>query len=240
MSAAAMELQQSTIREYTRQLHLPTLGSQFLKLAEEAVKQKLGHVDIGGERPNISFSARIGRRRFKRRSGLAMPENTRSLRRQIRRMVRRSTADLPKWSIWKNWGWGEPPSKCTWEKSRPAKPSDSITNSIRQRTCPPPSSDRAFLGNPGLHSALSAPQKARRRAPLRPGSPRTQTTRRGIGALGGPNEMIKVGQIELTNAKVPRRVRELLQSPDTELFLSVISACSTACSSHSRSLAGCD
>jgi hypothetical protein len=44
MSAAAMELQQSTIREYTRQLHLPTLGSQFLKLAEEAVKQKLGHV----------------------------------------------------------------------------------------------------------------------------------------------------------------------------------------------------
>lgn len=37
-----MELQQSTIREYARQLHLPTLGSQFVKLAEEAVKQKLG------------------------------------------------------------------------------------------------------------------------------------------------------------------------------------------------------
>jgi DNA replication protein DnaC len=42
MSAAVMELQQSTIREYARQLHLPTLGSQFMKLAEEAVKQKLG------------------------------------------------------------------------------------------------------------------------------------------------------------------------------------------------------
>ena len=39
-----MELQQSTIREYARQLHLPTLGSHFLKLAEEAVKQKLGHL----------------------------------------------------------------------------------------------------------------------------------------------------------------------------------------------------
>src|SRR6516225_10756443 len=44
MSLVTMELQHSTIRQYTRQLHLPTLGSQFLKLAEEAVKQKLGHV----------------------------------------------------------------------------------------------------------------------------------------------------------------------------------------------------
>ena len=39
-----MELQQSTIREYARQLYLPTLGSHFLKLAEEAVQQKLGHL----------------------------------------------------------------------------------------------------------------------------------------------------------------------------------------------------
>lgn len=39
-----MELQHSTIREYARQLHLPTLGSQFLQLAGEAVKQKLGHL----------------------------------------------------------------------------------------------------------------------------------------------------------------------------------------------------
>src|SRR5580700_5672617 len=44
MSAAAMELQQAAIRQYTRQLHLPTLGSQFVKLAEEAAQQKLGHV----------------------------------------------------------------------------------------------------------------------------------------------------------------------------------------------------
>jgi DNA replication protein DnaC len=42
MSAATRELQQSTIREYARQLHLPTLGSQFIQLAEEAGKQKLG------------------------------------------------------------------------------------------------------------------------------------------------------------------------------------------------------
>ena len=39
-----MELQQSAIRQYATQLRLPTLGSQFLKMAEEAVKQKLGHV----------------------------------------------------------------------------------------------------------------------------------------------------------------------------------------------------
>lgn len=44
MSAAAANLQQSTIRQYTRQLRLPTVGGQFLKLAEEAVKQKHGHV----------------------------------------------------------------------------------------------------------------------------------------------------------------------------------------------------
>jgi DNA replication protein DnaC len=44
MSAAAVHLQQSTIRQYTRQLRLPTVGGQYLKLAEEAVKQKHGHV----------------------------------------------------------------------------------------------------------------------------------------------------------------------------------------------------
>jgi DNA replication protein DnaC len=44
MSAAAANLQQSTIRQYTRQLRLPTVGGQFLKLAEEAVKQRHGHV----------------------------------------------------------------------------------------------------------------------------------------------------------------------------------------------------
>jgi DNA replication protein DnaC len=44
MSAGAIQLQQSTIREYTRQLHLPTVGGQFLKLAEEAIQQKQGHV----------------------------------------------------------------------------------------------------------------------------------------------------------------------------------------------------
>ena len=44
MSAAAANLQQSTIRQYTRQLRLPTVGGQYLKLAEEAVQQKHGHV----------------------------------------------------------------------------------------------------------------------------------------------------------------------------------------------------
>jgi DNA replication protein DnaC len=37
-------LQQSTIRQYTRQLRLPTIGGQFVRLAEQAVKQQLGHL----------------------------------------------------------------------------------------------------------------------------------------------------------------------------------------------------
>jgi len=44
MSASAAQLQQSAIRQYTLQLRLPTVGGQFLKMAEEAGKQKLGHV----------------------------------------------------------------------------------------------------------------------------------------------------------------------------------------------------
>lgn len=44
MNPAAAQLQQSTIRQYARQLRLPTVGAQFLQLAEEAVRQKRGHV----------------------------------------------------------------------------------------------------------------------------------------------------------------------------------------------------
>lgn len=42
--SAATELLQPTIRQYALQLRLPTVGSQFVKVAEEAVKQKLGHL----------------------------------------------------------------------------------------------------------------------------------------------------------------------------------------------------
>ncbi len=44
MSAGAIQVQQSTIREYAKQLHLPIVGGQFLKLAEEAMQQKQGGV----------------------------------------------------------------------------------------------------------------------------------------------------------------------------------------------------
>jgi DNA replication protein DnaC len=44
MSGATEQLQHSTIRQYTRQLRIPTVGSQFVRLAEEAAKQKHGHV----------------------------------------------------------------------------------------------------------------------------------------------------------------------------------------------------
>jgi DNA replication protein DnaC len=44
VSAGTIQLQQSTIREYAKQLHLPIVGGQFAKLAEEAIQQKQGHV----------------------------------------------------------------------------------------------------------------------------------------------------------------------------------------------------
>jgi DNA replication protein DnaC len=44
MNAAAVNLQQSTIRQYARELRLPTVGGQYLKLAEEAAQQSHGHV----------------------------------------------------------------------------------------------------------------------------------------------------------------------------------------------------
>lgn len=44
MSSATEQLQHSTIRQYTRQLRLPTVGGQFARLAQEAIQQKHGHV----------------------------------------------------------------------------------------------------------------------------------------------------------------------------------------------------
>src|SRR5260370_31091527 len=44
MSATSIPLQQSTIRGYAKQLRLPTLGGQFARLAEQAIKEKQSHV----------------------------------------------------------------------------------------------------------------------------------------------------------------------------------------------------
>ena len=44
MSAGILQVQQSAIREYAKQLHLPIVGGQFWKLAEEAIQQKQGPV----------------------------------------------------------------------------------------------------------------------------------------------------------------------------------------------------
>ena len=44
MSAPSIPLQQSTIRGYAKQLRLPTLGGQFARLAEQAIKEKQSHV----------------------------------------------------------------------------------------------------------------------------------------------------------------------------------------------------
>src|SRR5438105_9200201 len=44
MSAPSLALQQAAIRDYAKQLRLPTLGSQFVALAEQAIKAKQNHV----------------------------------------------------------------------------------------------------------------------------------------------------------------------------------------------------
>jgi len=42
--SAAKSMQQAAILQYAKQLHLPTLGDQFVSLAEEAVKEKQSHL----------------------------------------------------------------------------------------------------------------------------------------------------------------------------------------------------
>lgn len=42
--SAAKPMQQAAILQYVKQLHLPTLGDQFVSLAEEAVKEKQSHL----------------------------------------------------------------------------------------------------------------------------------------------------------------------------------------------------
>jgi DNA replication protein DnaC len=44
MSAATVPVQQATIRQYAKQLQLTTIGGQFVQLAEQAVKEKQGHI----------------------------------------------------------------------------------------------------------------------------------------------------------------------------------------------------
>jgi len=44
MSVATVPVQQATIRQYAKDLKLATVGGQFLVMAEEAVKQKHGHL----------------------------------------------------------------------------------------------------------------------------------------------------------------------------------------------------
>lgn len=44
MSATSIALQQAAIRDYAKQLRLPTLGTQFVPLAEQAIKAKQSHV----------------------------------------------------------------------------------------------------------------------------------------------------------------------------------------------------
>ena len=44
MSAAVQPMQAAAIGQYAKQLHLPTLGSQFARLAEQAVKEQQSHL----------------------------------------------------------------------------------------------------------------------------------------------------------------------------------------------------
>ncbi len=44
MSAAVKPIQEAAVRQYAKQLRLPTLGNQFARLAEQAVKEKQSHL----------------------------------------------------------------------------------------------------------------------------------------------------------------------------------------------------
>src|SRR5258708_26889534 len=44
MSAAVKPIQEAAIRQYAKQPRLPTLGGQFARLAEQAVKEKQSHL----------------------------------------------------------------------------------------------------------------------------------------------------------------------------------------------------
>jgi DNA replication protein DnaC len=44
MSAAVKPMHEAAIRQYAKQLRLPTVGSQFARLAEQAVKEKQSHL----------------------------------------------------------------------------------------------------------------------------------------------------------------------------------------------------
>jgi DNA replication protein DnaC len=44
MNTATKPMQESAIGQYARQLHLPTLGGQFVRLAEQAVKEQQSHL----------------------------------------------------------------------------------------------------------------------------------------------------------------------------------------------------
>jgi DNA replication protein DnaC len=44
MSAAAKPVQEAAIRQYAKQLRLPTVASQFSRLAEQALREKQSHV----------------------------------------------------------------------------------------------------------------------------------------------------------------------------------------------------
>ena len=44
MSAEVQPMQEAAIRQYAKQLHLPTLGGQFARLAEQAVKEQQSHL----------------------------------------------------------------------------------------------------------------------------------------------------------------------------------------------------
>src|SRR2546427_6128105 len=44
MSAAVQPMHEAAIRQYAKQLRLPTVGGQFVRLAEQAVKEKQSHL----------------------------------------------------------------------------------------------------------------------------------------------------------------------------------------------------
>jgi DNA replication protein DnaC len=61
MNAPSIDLQHTTIRDYAKQLRLPTLGGEFVRLSQEAIKNKLSHLSYVEALLAVEIEEREGR-----------------------------------------------------------------------------------------------------------------------------------------------------------------------------------
>jgi len=127
MSATVQPAQESAIRQYAKQLRLPTVGEQFARLAEQAVKGKQSYLSyletlLEGEveeRGRRAIARRIQEARFPAAKTLEefdfqctphIPESRASPSRSARH---RSLLRLPTGIMWTRREWAERATECS-------------------------------------------------------------------------------------------------------------------------------